>query len=228
MDTTAIVIIGAAILVFLLFNAQIMVAIPNVESWIGQFLGNLGIGSRNVAGSTSLGFTIHYFDGTSKDINQNATFSLLPLSIFFEGKQVESIDVDFRAKLNNAIDSWSSVSTITIEFSNPEATSTTPISLNITANGGSWSSGTIKNIASTTLRWHDLELMLNLASPQTTHWHLSVSATTKLTATINGTQSNFTSTPATGFVDLDLKAPTISLSITSVSVSTPATLNPQP
>jgi hypothetical protein len=126
---------------------------------------------------------------------------------------------------------WSLLTTLSITFSNPEATSNVaPISFNATDTGGSWANGTINLICSHTLGWHGLELLLNPASPHTyphtTHWHLSASATVKLTTG----STSFSSSPVTGAFDLDYDVgwdyPTSPFAVTTIKASAPGTLKP--
>jgi hypothetical protein len=236
MGALDVLIIIGVVACILLFSAQIMAVIgkfaPQAQDWLNSILGGFGLGGGNSEGITALGFHISYFDGTSQDVNNNASFNVLPLNIFYGGKQVESIDVNIRAKVTNgSMSSWSSETTLTVTFSDSEATSAvTPITFVATDTGASWANGAIYVVCTRTLGWHELELLLNPASPHTyphtTHWHISASAIVKLTT--GGT--SFSSTPVTGAFDIDYDVgwnyPTSPFAVTTIKTSGPAYLKP--
>jgi hypothetical protein len=156
----AILMVGG-LAVLLLFSASIIGFVSGLpsqsQSWIqqiidyiGQIRGSLpGGGSGNFSGSTWIGYTVYFTDGTSQDIRQEAnTFSLVPLSITFAGKELSSVRVDLKAQLS---------STKTITEWNATIGMKTYSMVNYTKSGSGWVANSVKVLASYTVSASQLE-----------------------------------------------------------------------
>jgi hypothetical protein len=116
----AILVVGG-LAVLLLFSSSIIGFVSGLpsqsESWIQKIIdfitdirgGMPGQGTGNFSGSTWIGYTVYFSDGSSQEIREDKpTFSLVPLSISFGGKEVSSVRVDLKAELSSSkvISEW--------------------------------------------------------------------------------------------------------------------------
>jgi hypothetical protein len=171
----AILMVGG-LAVLLLFSASIIGFVSGLpsqsQSWIqqiidyiGQIRGSLpGGGSGNFSGSTWIGYTVYFTDGTSQDIRQEAnTFSLVPLSITFAGKELSSVRVDLKAQLSSTktITEWNATIDMKTEaFKMSDSvprTAKTSAMVNYTKSGSGWVANSVKVLASYTVSASQLE-----------------------------------------------------------------------
>jgi len=89
------------IVVVVLVGGGLIVSLaPRFFESIDKFLDSTGwFGNMTALSDTGMGITIYFADGTSKEIEPQ-TFSIMPLSLFFEGKEFTKIVYEASAKVN--------------------------------------------------------------------------------------------------------------------------------
>lgn len=190
---------GAAVLGFmligvlavaLLFGGQIIgfvSGLPDyIQDWIDSIRGTFPGAGGDVEGQTWIGYTVHYTDGTSDEVREEApTFSLFPLSITFGGKTVSSVSVNLKAQLYGDIGSWSGVMSMQTEaYKKPESVPKTSATANYTKEGSTWMNGEIKVLASYTVLASTLEQLADTYGEG--EWQLQFLASVQLTVHVDG------------------------------------------
>lgn len=166
------------------------------QDFIAQIRGSLpGGGSGNFSGSTWIGYTVFFADGSSQEIRQNVpVFSLVPLSITFQGKNISSVRVDLKAQLSSTkvISAWNAtvgMKTEAFKMSDPvPRTAKTSAMANYTKFGSSWSSGEIKTLASYTVSASQLENIVFTYGDGA--WLLQFMAVIQLHVTVDGVMND--------------------------------------
>lgn len=205
---TGLIIIGAVLVVLLLFSGPIMVFATGLFAQFNQAISGLinqfggGAGSGNMTGEAWFAFTVHFSDGTSQDINMNPTYSIFPLSITFDNKSVSALDVFIRLNLvGSKMGSWSTTSTQHIEvYLNPNTTPAASSTASYTDSGSSWTSGETKTIQTTTIQESTLDSLF--AQYGTGTWLFQTTGTVALGISVNGVNEQFTATLNAGGVQL--------------------------
>ena len=191
--------------VALLFGSQIIgfvSGLPDrIQDWIDSIRGTFPGAGGDVEGQTWIGYTVHYADGTSDEIREEApTFSLFPLSITFGGKEVSSVSVNLKAQLYGDITSWSGVMSMQTEaYKKPDSTPKTSATANYTKEGSSWMDGEIKVLASYTVLASTLEDLADTYGEG--EWQLQFLATVSLTVMVDGAPVTLSAASPAGGMD---------------------------
>jgi hypothetical protein len=143
-------------------------------------------GGGNAAATAWFAFTLHFSDGTTQDLNMNPTFSIFPLSITWQGKDVSSMDVLIRLKVTGTnLGAWSTVSSQHIEiYLSPSTTPATSSTGSFSDNGNGWNSGASNTIQRTTISGATLDALFGEYG--TGSWIFQTTGT--VTLTMNGQQ----------------------------------------
>ena len=109
--------------------------------------------SGNAQAEAWFAFTLYFSDGTSQSLNMNPTFSLLPLSISWEGKTLTSMTVFIRLKVTGTdLGAWQTSTSQHIEvYFNGASVPATSSTGTFTDSGGSWTSGDSESISNITI-----------------------------------------------------------------------------
>jgi hypothetical protein len=207
---TGLIIIGAVLVVLLLFSGPLIAFATGIftqfnqaiSGLINQFGGGAGGSGQNMTGEAWFAFTVHFSDGTSQDINMNPTYSIFPLSITFENKTVTALDTFIRLNLvGSKMGSWSTTSSQHIEvYLNPNTTPATSSTASYTDSGSAWTSGETKTIQTTTIQSSTLDSLF--AQYGTGTWLFQTTGSVALAISVNGVNEQFTATLNAGGVQL--------------------------
>lgn len=171
----------------------------NIVDGIGDFFKNL-FGGANSTGYSAVSFRIFYTDGTYDDVTPtNNGFSLVPMTVTYNGKQIQSVTINTNAVLvGDAITSWSSNTAQRIEFYKAgENIPRTSSSGNYPASGASWASGSSKQIATTTLTGATIDSVVAGYGTGASDWSMQVTNTVTMNAVVGGVSGTYTaSAPA--------------------------------
>lgn len=212
-------IIVAVLIGLLFFSGSIMAAI---QEWIGRFQG----GDGGTSGYSGVCFRVNWKDGTFKWGNASMTFSILPLTIVYEGKEIQSIDIYVVAKLTgtSGITAWSTSTSQQLELyktlpADPvPKTSSTGI---YPASGTTWAEGAKQTLAYTNILGSTLDNLVETYGEG--NWLMQINANVNLTATINGVPTAFTSSAPSGginFANYYLHGtPTLSITVPSTPIT---------
>jgi hypothetical protein len=173
-------------------SSDIQTLVQNALNSLKSFLGGASP-AVNANASATIGFKIHFSDGTVQTINQDMSYSIYPLSITFQGKTVSSIEVDVLCKPTIEIQSWSTVVNVHCElYKKPYTTPATSSTGNYTNQGQTWSKGTIKTLAAVSITSQDIDQAASISGGDGDYW-LGCTGSVTLYATINGLQYTFSS-----------------------------------
>jgi len=134
---------------------------------------------------------LHFSDGTSQDLNMNPTFSIFPLSISYNGKDLASLDVFIRLKVTGSnLGAWNTAASQHIEvYFNGASTPATSSTGSFSDSDVSWTSGTTISIIDTALTSAQLDSVFN-ANGGVGSWTFQVTGTVSLSITSNGVLQN--------------------------------------
>lgn len=206
-----IIIIGVVVVVALLFGGTIVAfvsgAIPNVTAWfediISQIRGVISGGGDTATGMSSVAFRVYFADGSTPiEINQDMSYSILPLSISFQGKTVSQIEVDVLVRMSGAnIGAWNTNTTIHTElYKKPETVPKTWASGSFVDGGTSWSPGAKKTVAKYIV---EASLLDDAADDYGDgDYLLQVTADLALNVNVDGIAQTYEASPMAGGVDI--------------------------
>lgn len=186
----------------------------SIENWIANVVDDVSpgggdpIGGGSVTGYAGVRFLIRFSDGTTREFapDLSGTLSLLPLSITFEGKEIQKVDIDIQAKLNgDNIQSWNTVTSQQIEiYKKDSSTPKTSSTAYNNENGGSWNSGDIKTISHTSIFGSTIDNIV--ATYGDGNYLLQVNSVVDLEVTIDGELSEFNSVNPAGGLDFSFSS----------------------
>jgi hypothetical protein len=201
----AILMVGG-LAVLLLFSASIIgfvsgLGLPTlIQDFMDQIRAGIdsfpdGSGGGNFVGDTWIGYTVFFSDGTSQDIRQDPpplsrTYSLVPLSISFSGKEVSSVRVDLKAQLSSdsVMGFWNATGGMKTEAfkmsDSAPRTAKTSSMVNYTKSGSSWANGEIKVLSSYTVPASQLENIVFTYGDGA--WLLQFMAVLQINVTVDG------------------------------------------
>ena len=181
------VVIAAVLIGLLLFAGPLMALVGNlplmIQDWIAQIRGSLPGAGGNVTGSVGIGFLLTFTDGTTQEINQNLTYSILPLSISFDSKDLANIRISVNAKLKSTVTDWHSTTSMRIElYKKPDATPVTSSTGSYPQSGSAWTANAIKTLAQVSFQASVLDQVV-AQSGGNGNYLLQVTANVDLTVT---------------------------------------------
>ena len=204
----AILLIGG-IAMLLLFGGSLMAFASDLPGAIGDFINQLrnafnGGAGGDLTGQTWIGYTVYFTDGTNQEIRQESpSYSIMPLSISFAGKEILTLKADIKAKLicGEAIGAWSSDCSITFEaYLKPEATPKTSSTATYHNQGASWANGETKTLQSITIQASQLEAVVSTYGDGA--WLLQYLGTVDLTVNVGGVDIDLNAANPAGGIDL--------------------------
>lgn len=180
----------------------------SIGNWISEVVGDVqhdpgDTGPGSVTGYAGVRFLIRFQDGTSREFEPDlsGTYSIIPLSITFEGKEIQYIDIDVQAKLSGeGVQSWNTVTSQQIEiYKKDDSTPKTSSTAYNNENGGTWNSGDIKTIAHTSILGSTIDNIVTQYGDG--NYLLQVNSEVDLTVTVDDEQVEFNSVNPAGGLD---------------------------
>lgn len=212
---------GKGLWVFLILAVILVVFVfggVKAFDWIKGFGGFGG----SFDGGTAVCFKVNFKDGTSKtyDVRASPTFSILPMTILVEGKEITNIMVYVKALLvANDVTQWTAKVTQQVEFYlKPETTPKGSSSATFNSQGSSWTSNTEKVLSTTTLAMSQID---NYAKTfGNGNWLMQVNCQVEMTLTAGGKTQTLTAKALSGGIDLTYRDDT-AVSLTATVSTTP-------
>lgn len=202
----AIMLIGFIAVAFLFGPAIIsfVSGLPDlIRDWVGEFQGTLPGAGGDINGQTWIGYTVMYSDGTSEEVREEApSFSLVPLSITFKNKAIQSVSVHLKARLScdKAIGVWDADLSMQTEiYKVGDSTPKDSATATYTKTGSSWVSGETKVLASYTVQASKLEQLVSTYGDG--RWQLQFNGFIDLSVTVEGAVVDLSAASPAGGMD---------------------------
>jgi hypothetical protein len=220
-----IIVIAVVAIGLLVFSGPIIAAFGNlsqmIQDWINQIRGSLPGAGGDVNGVVGLAFRLTFADGSTRDINQDLSYSVLPLTISFENKTLSQIQIMCNGKMQTTVGHWSTSTDLLIEvYKKPNTTPEISSTGTYPMTGSTWAANAVKTIAETTFQASTLKNVVAQHGGEG-NYLLQVVADVDLTVTASdGVQVTLHATSFAAGIDFTYEdgVPT-SLSVTSLPKS---------
>ena len=202
-NSSTVIILVAIIAAAVLLAPTAISSLGNAWSkcWNDFWSGFTGTGG-NYSGGAAVNFKVLFADGTSKEFKvEPQTYSILPLVITVEGKEIASVEITVVANLKSSgLTAWKTVTKQQIElYKKPDSSPKMSAPATLEKSGTTWISGETKVIAETTLSWQQIESVVQTYGDG--DWLLQVNVSVELTATINGKSETSSASAPSGGID---------------------------
>lgn len=189
---------GVLFLVVLLIGGLVFVTVvwPRVSDGVGGFFDDFWAhlnGGGEVSGYSGIGFVVHYTDGDFDTFGASSSFSLVPLSISLNNRELDSIEIFTKGKLyGENIQSWSAATSQQIEaYRESESMPRFSSTADYDASGHVWADGTVKDFAAYTLEASVLNDVVDEFGDG--KWFIQIQSLVDLSVTVNGLEQIYDS-----------------------------------
>ena len=195
--TVIIVIVVVALAAFFIIPQLDFPSLDQITASIRQLFGGGGVAD----GFAAISFLVRYTDGTTETVPNIPQFSIV-----YNHKPISSVDVLVKGKINgSAITTWNTNTTVKIElYKGINPTPNFGSSANYVSSGSQWVNNDVKILATVPITQETLwDLMRAYGSGI---WLLQVKSSIKLSATINGSLTDFSAQTPSGGLNIQLEA----------------------